>query len=48
VFSGEVTEVHYLLAMPGFLERVIDDCADEVSTEPILGPDRQQLPEFVS
>ena len=48
MFSGEVTEVHYLLAMPGFLERVIDDCADEVSTHPILGPDRQQSPEFVS
>lgn len=48
MFSGEVTEVHYLLAMPGFLERVIEDCADEVSAEPILGPDRQQLLEFVS
>ena len=48
MFSGEVTEVHYLLAMPGFLERVIDDRADNVSTHPILGPDRQQFPEFVS
>ena len=48
MFSGELTEVHYPLAMPGFLERVIDGCADEVSTDPILGPDRQQLLEFVS
>ena len=40
--------MHYLLAMPGFLERVIDDCADEGSTDPTLGLDRQQLPEFVS
>lgn len=48
MFSGEVTEVHYLLAMPCFLERVIDDCADKVSTELTPGPDREHLLELVS
>jgi 2-polyprenyl-6-methoxyphenol hydroxylase-like FAD-dependent oxidoreductase len=36
-----------VMARPGFLDRVLA-CADRVSTEPLPGPDREQLLELVS
>ena len=36
-----------VMARPGFLQRVLD-CADQVSTDPLPGPDRAQLLELVS
>lgn len=36
-----------VMARQGFVQRVID-CADKVSTEPLPGPDREQLLELVS
>ena len=36
-----------VMSRPGFLQRVID-CADQVSTDPLPGPDRAQLLELVS